>query len=190
MTQNVYNPSAFENNSGWTGPEYAYSSNNLYAYTTTKAASIDYMTYGITEEAGESVTTVEIGIEAYGDGDDYLNISVSWDGGTSWTSPIGHVPPTTDPDAPTYIDVTSGRGWTWDELSNTNFRVRVGFVEVAKGGDMYIDWLPARITSEAGAVWKQMQYDSEPPSVGWNPLKYASGTPVPAAWNKLVYEGE
>lgn len=192
MTENVYSPSAFENNDGWTGPEYAYSSNNLYASTAGKGDNVTYRDYGIASVLEEEPSKVEVGIEAYGDGDDYVEVQVSWDGGVSWTALVGHVPPTTDPDIPTYVDVTNGRTWTWDELSNANFRVRIYKRTVAKGADINLDWIPVRITSQPAVVgWRKLQYATEPPTAGvFNKLKYASEPPVPGAWNKLLYEGE
>lgn len=191
MTENIYSPSAYENNDGWTAPEYAYSSNNLYAVTAGKGDNVTYKTYGITEVSGESPTKVEVGIEAHGDGNDYVEVQISWDGGISWTSLIGHVPPTTDPDVATYLDLTNGRTWTWDELSDANFRVRIYKRTVAKGADINLDWIPVRITSQVVVGWRKLQYLSEPPTPGaFNKLKYASEPPVPGAWNKLLYEGE
>lgn len=38
--------------------------------------------------------------------------------------------------------------------------------------------------------WMQLQYFTEPQSIGWNKLRYASEPPVPGAWNKLKYTGE
>ena len=37
-------------------------------------------------------------------------------------------------------------------------------------------------------AFNALEYTTEPPSVGWNQLKYASEPPVPAAWNKLKYK--
>lgn len=152
MTENIYNPSAFENNDGWTGPEYAYSSNNLYASTEGKGDNVTYRDYGIAQVPGEDPSKVEVGIEARGDGDDYVEVQASWDGGVTWTSLVGHVPPTTDPDVPTYLDVTNGRTWTWDELSNADFRVRIYKRTTGKGAAIDLDWIPVRITSMVGAV--------------------------------------
>lgn len=50
---------------------------------------------------------------------------------------------------------------------------------------------PQIVVTFLAAGWKQLQYNTEPPTgSAWNSLKYANEPPVASSWNKLLYEGE
>jgi len=128
----------------WTNPTNAYSSNDSYATTSAKKNQEQiYHGYGFSL-SGCSIVKVEVGVEAYGDSNDYLQIQVSWDGGTNWTSIVEHPPGTEE--SLVYLDLTDGRTWAPDELSDTYFRVKLTKQFEAPGSEMYIDWVPVQVT--------------------------------------------
>lgn len=145
-TLEVRSPLDYENSFQWGGCKQAYSSNNKYAKATKEGAVVTYKGYGFEKVTNYIPIRVEVGVEGEGDGDDYIEVQVSWDGGGNWTSPVSYTPPTNDPDAPTYLDVTDGRIWIWDDLNAANFRVKVTKGTLGKKKDLKIDWLPVRVT--------------------------------------------
>jgi len=59
-------------------------------------------------------------------------------------------------------------------------------------GSSYVQFAVAPSTGEPPGptpnAFNALEYDAEPPSAGWNKLKYASEPPVPSSWNKLKYK--
>ena len=141
--------------SSWANPEYAYSSNDMYAYSSNTGLTQQYGNYGLSLPPTANITKVEVGYEAYTAGNEAIRIASSWDGGANWitvyTSPsLG----TSDPDMVSWVDLTAVANWTATMLSNGNFRLRVAVVRVGfQNSNVFLDWLPVRVT-----------YSDNPPS--------------------------
>ncbi len=80
------------------------------------------------------------------DGDNSIDVELSWDGGTTWTDAKSDDEETTDEH-----DVilgggsdTWGRDWEVDELSNDNFRVKV-ICNSSGTRTFYLEWVPIKI---------------------------------------------
>jgi len=138
----------------WSSGENAYSSNNLYASSSTANALHTYWQYGFWLVNGYTIDKVEVGIEAYAVGDDDIGIKVSWDTGVTWsTEQVYSTIPTSDPNTCAWFDFTSATVWDGDKLNDTNFRVQIRYVKVgAKADLLYLDWIPARVTYTFGDV--------------------------------------
>lgn len=105
-----------------------------------------YGTFGITGNGG-TITKVEIGYEAYSSVAQQLDLYTSSNGGSTWnaihtTANLG----TSDPNAYTYIDVTSDTTWTWTLLNDANFKYKVVTHWLSGTPTWYVDALVVRIT--------------------------------------------
>jgi len=105
-----------------------------------------YGTFGITGSG--TITKVEIGYEAYSSVAEQLDFYTSSNGGSSWntihtTANLG----TSDPNAYTYIDVTSDASWTWTLLNDANFKLKVVTRWVSGTPTWSLDALVVRITT-------------------------------------------
>lgn len=117
----------------------------------------DYWGYGITGPLGAQVTGIEVRLDAwhwrYGwwEWESYLWVELSWDGGASWTSTgygTGRLPLSET----TYVfggpsDLWGRSGWQWEDLSDSNFRVRVFGT-----GSARLDWVAVRVYFRTGLV--------------------------------------
>lgn len=74
-----------------------------------------------------------------------IEMDVSWDGGTNWSS-SKHQRALTGTETTYWIDVTSDTSWTPAKLNNSNFRVRVDGLTVGDPGDVRLDWIPVEVT--------------------------------------------
>jgi hypothetical protein len=104
-----------------------------------------YGTFGITGSG--TITKVEIGYEAYSSVAQQLDLYTSSNGGSTWnaihtTANLG----TSDPNAYTYIDVTSDTTWTWTLLNDANFKYKVVTHWLSGTPIWYVDALVVRIT--------------------------------------------
>jgi uncharacterized repeat protein (TIGR02543 family) len=145
----------------WSNGSNAYSSNNSYATSYTNNAVETYCNYGFSLGT-HIITKVEVGVESYyadEDADIWLALSVSWDGGSTWSAyTSNYLGPTSDPNSVTWFDFTSATTWTPTALNNTNFRVHVKCVTDSAedygsdpyldcyGSGQYLDWIPVRVT--------------------------------------------
>jgi hypothetical protein len=132
---------------GWATPAEAYSSNDVYARTKVENAEQEYGTYGFSLPGGSTITGVEVGFEAFFAGNEYMEITCSWDGGSNWATgqPSGTTP-ASDDDTVRWLDFTSATSWTATKLNNANFTSKIKYIFVS-GGKSYIDldWLPVRV---------------------------------------------
>jgi len=137
----VYNASA--DTGSWTNGENAYSSNNQYAETGGQGTH-DYYNYDISLSG--TINKVEVGGEYYTSGDDIVAISVSWNGGSGWSSEQQLSGKSSDDDTVEWKDFTSATDWDVDKLNNNNFRVRVKHIKSGKTDTVYLDWIPVNIS--------------------------------------------
>jgi hypothetical protein len=93
-------------------------------------------------------------------GNNSMNVELSWNGGTSWTSAKNLNNESTNSSNSGTLGNTSdtwGHTWTADELLPANFRVRVtsncsgNANPSCSGRDFYLDWIPVRV-SYTGAI--------------------------------------
>jgi hypothetical protein len=136
-------------------PTYAYGDDSLYASNMHGAGDRHlYYNYGVSLPSGSQINGIRVRVDWWlggAGGENSLGVELSWDGGTSWTA--AKVDPTETSSEHTAVlggvaDVW-GRLWTVDELSNANFRLRVGCN--CSGGaecdsrDYYLDWVAVNV---------------------------------------------
>jgi hypothetical protein len=137
------------------GPSYAYADDANGAANINGAGQghrfYGYDTSGV--PAGEAVTGIEVRLDWWLDktsSTSSVDVRLSWDGGTTWTSAKHGTTQTTTDGNPTDIlgtpSDTWGRAWTLSELSSANFRVKVVCNSSSPNRDFYLDWIPVRIT--------------------------------------------
>jgi hypothetical protein len=136
---------------GTVGATLAYASPKSYitfALRSTVPNNIFDQIYGTFEITGSgTITKVEIGYEAYSSVAQQLDLYTSSNGGSTWnaihtTANLG----TSDPNAYTYIDVTSDTTWTWTLLNDANFKYKVVTHWLSGTPTWYVDALVVRIT--------------------------------------------
>jgi hypothetical protein len=170
--QTIASPTA--NSGAWASGENAYSSNGLYASTSTNVAIHTFSQYVFTTgiDATDTIETVEVGVEAYQAGDERVNINVSWDAGTTWSGwSTQYTPPASDTDTVNWWDVTSLTTWTTTEIGKCNLMVQIRYQK--QGGTaslVSLDWIPVRVTHSSTALeetTKDPGYD-DVSVAGWN----------------------
>jgi len=135
----------------WSSFERVYSSDDSRAYESSIGHMSDAYNFSLNVPEGAGIKGIEIFSETSGDyGQDYiLEVELSWDGGTSYTSQNKQntVYGTTDT-IKTFGNSTDtwGRTWNSSEFSNDNFRVRVE--HISGGNNHYLDHLQARVYYE------------------------------------------
>ncbi|MFQ5919632.1 MAG: hypothetical protein ACE5I4_06255, partial [Thermoplasmata archaeon] len=83
--------------------------------------------FGFTLDPADEVQAVEVGIEWWRNNTaPTLNVTVSWDGGTTWAANQTATNKSADDDAVEWLDFTSATAWNASHLRNANLRVRVG----------------------------------------------------------------
>lgn len=132
----------------WLNAENAFSSNDMYASTNTDMAIQQYGVYGFDIPPGAEVIKVEVGYEAYVQGNERLGITLSWNNGTSWAPQHTSLPlVTSDPDTVIWVDFTNATNWTAEKLSSVNLLTAATAVLVGVQMDqVYLDWIPVRVT--------------------------------------------
>ncbi|MEM5793749.1 MAG: hypothetical protein QXS48_04235 [Candidatus Aenigmatarchaeota archaeon] len=128
----------------WTNPENAFSSDNLYAYTSQSGSFQDYG-YNLSIPQDAKIISVFIGFEAYASGNERLEISISYDGGNTYLGYTFDLP-SQDQNQTVWVNFTNATDWTPEKLNDTNFRVRIRSVKVGAMQPIYVDYLPINIT--------------------------------------------
>ncbi len=130
----------------WTNPTYGYSSDDLYATTSTDDAKQQYGNYSFNVPSGATINKVEVGFEAYTDENEEIGITCSWDNGTTWATEYKSGLPKSDPNTVTWVDFTTATNWTVDKLSDANFRTQAKGIAKGKMSTVYLDCIPVRVT--------------------------------------------
>jgi hypothetical protein len=106
--------------------------------------------YAISFTEGCTVKGIEVRLDWWLDnlaGAQGLDVELSWDGGTSWTSAKSD--PTESKTEHTGLlggsADTWGRAWTAADLSDANFRVRLTCKSTNNIRDFFLDWVPVRV---------------------------------------------
>lgn len=180
---NEYNyPSSHE--SGSTGDADGFESNpqNAFADGGGFASNINgagdshiFYDYGFALPTGSTVNGIEVRSDWYIDSDggtNSLDIELSWDGGTSWTSTGKKDITETDKEHIVSLGGSTdtwGRTWTADELSNTNFRVRTTMSSTAVSSrDFYLDWIPVRVYYTSDTTAPTSTFSAPSSATYWN----------------------
>ncbi|MFH0846961.1 MAG: hypothetical protein V1894_02740 [Chloroflexota bacterium] len=139
-----------------------------------------YLTYGISL-TGYLITKVEAGVEAYAASSEKVELDVTWNNGSNWSSrQTSSALGSADPDSTTWFDFTSATSWTPTTLNDANFKVRIWYLNNGAYGQVSLDYIPVRVTYRvpsgtiASAVW-----DTTVTGSGWDGL----------AWDKTLPAG-
>jgi hypothetical protein len=159
----LLNPSANAADTGGDNNGYELNPTNAYADGGGYASNIDgaadrhrYYNYGVSVPAGSTITGIEVRLDWWLDsktGTNNMDVQLSWDGGTTWTSTKRDSTETTTEHSKTLGSSTDtwGHTWTSEQLNNTNFRVRVICNSSASARDFYLDWVAVNVYYNAGA---------------------------------------
>ncbi|MDM7999197.1 MAG: MBG domain-containing protein [Dehalococcoidia bacterium] len=203
-------PSA-NSNVGWDAPWDAYSSNDLRARADRTEDIVQYYNFNIPAiPSGATIDGIEVRVEGYQDGGTtprQADISLSWDGGFSYTAGAGtgikttNMPGTTpwDEDVRSFggTSDTWGRIWATDEFTNANFRVRLDTRLASTGHYLYVDHVQVRVYYRDGTTTAVAS--SANPSTYGDPVTFTatitrmSGTGTPTGtvqfWHGAVLLG-
>ncbi|MFQ5908897.1 MAG: hypothetical protein ACE5JE_08770 [Thermoplasmata archaeon] len=96
-----------------------------------------------------SITQVEVGVEWFRNNTaPILNVTVSWDGGSTWATNQTATNKSADDNAVEWLDFTSATAWTPAKLNDANLRVRVG----TNASGARVDYVTVRATSSSGEL--------------------------------------
>ncbi len=108
-----------------------------------------FYNFGFGLPAGSTIGEIEVRTDVWADAidsDPFLCISLSWDGGASWTFP--KVTPLLTPTEVSYV-VGTGEGWGHNfvegELTDANFQVRLRPTANTQWRDYSLDWVAVRL---------------------------------------------
>lgn len=173
MTSETRSP--ISNTGSWHDPNNAHTDDLNYAYCGSGDGGYthDYDGYGFS--ASGSIVEVRVDVKGYsGDGSKHTVKTHVWDGST-W-SLVGEITSETQCDAhqfdaTSYIDTVA-------KLNAIKTRIESTGLAAGSAGSRWVRicWIPVY------AEW------SEGPSPGWNDLEFASEPPVSGAWNKVLYD--
>lgn len=151
------NPTATgEDFNQWANPANGYTSNNSYATEDTSGEQQDYYNFEFPDlSAAPSVDGIIVRIEAKRGAADVsgdIDVALSFDGGTTWTS-AKNTGALTNKDVVKTLGGTADdwdRTWSGDEFTNANFRLRI----TAKNVDtlLYVDAIDVDVYYTAAAV--------------------------------------
>jgi hypothetical protein len=148
-------------NSGWTNPSRAWDQiNNNYATRTiaknTDPDSTNYLTVNVSNasDMGGRITSVEIGIEGYGQSGDIAAYLIPYFGGTVAGGRTYTIAAATygssDDDTTKYVNITNDPNapatWTWSDVINLDVRAYGGNTNNGQARTMYIDQIRVRVT--------------------------------------------
>lgn len=144
------------NNDGFElDPTYAYSDDSRHAANADGPGDRHlYYNYGVSLPPGSSINGIRVRVDWWLDGyegDNSLGVELSWDGGISWTG----MKADTIESASEHMTVLGGatdiwgRLWMVNDLSDSNFRVRVS-CSCSGGGqcdsrDYFLDWVAVNV---------------------------------------------
>lgn len=165
---------------GWVNATYAFESDDLRAYSTTAGATQVYGNYSFALPSYAVVKRVEVGVEGYFEVDDQIYVSVSWDGGATWSAAKPGLVNATE--TLVWLDFTEAVAWTPDMLSNESFLVKVTHANVSATDAVYLDWLPVKVTFEDPSIKvRKLTYSTVIPADGQDQVVW----PVKADYFKV-----
>jgi hypothetical protein len=153
-----YDPSAAENvDASWSNISNVYGSQNSRALGTDVSNNSPFTVkdFNIVVDSADVIDDIEVWVDALNSSntaDSRLNVELSWDGGSSWTTAFTSFQLQTSDNmfkigaGPTDW---GGHVFTPSELSNANFRVRVSPQNATATADMQVDAVYVKVTSTA-----------------------------------------
>jgi hypothetical protein len=141
-----------------TNPDNAYSDSFGFAANLSNGTEGDltdrhiYYNYGFDIPSGSTIQGIQVRLDWHLNsllGDNSMGVSLSWDGGTNWTTTKTDTEETIGTDHTAYLGGTSdtwGETWEADDFSDGNFRVRVEcYSSEADVRNFYLDWVPVEV---------------------------------------------
>jgi hypothetical protein len=116
---------------GWTNPNNAFAADDVYTTATTDNDDQGYRNFGLAIPPGSIIDGIQVQVDALrsstGSGNWQVQVRLSWNGGTNWTSRQGTPTLTTSEQTYTLGGVSDTWGHTWDptELTDANFRLEI-----------------------------------------------------------------
>jgi hypothetical protein len=90
---------------------------------------------------------VEVGFEAFAASSEKVEIDVTWNNGTNWSSrQTSAALGSADPGTTTWFDFTAATSWTPATLNDANFKARIWYLNNGAFGAVSLDYLPLRVT--------------------------------------------
>jgi hypothetical protein len=138
---------------GFTNPDNAFSSDDVYATVDVDGRQQEYANFGLSIPDGATITGIQVRVEAHhstGSGTRRFYVQLSWDSGSSWapTTPsstyrtgnfgTGDLSRTVGGSSNTW-----GRTWSADDFTDANFRVRL--TSNLGSGTLSIDHVAVRV---------------------------------------------
>jgi hypothetical protein len=146
-----------DNNGFEVNPTNAYADASGYAENVNGAADRHrYYNYGISIPAGSAINGIEVRLDWWLDsktGTNSMDVQLSWDGGTTWTSTKRDSTESTSEHSKTLGSSTDKWGrtaWTTTELSDANFRVRLISNSTDANRDFRLDWVAVKVYYSGG----------------------------------------
>ncbi|MDQ2691278.1 MAG: M14 family metallopeptidase [Chloroflexota bacterium] len=109
-----------------------------------------FSNYGFNVPAGSTIQGIEVKLNSRVDsttGSPRFCVQLSWNGGTSWTSPITSATLSTSETVYTVGGVTNtwGRTWSNADFNDANFRLRLVMVASNTSRDFSLDWVGVQV---------------------------------------------
>jgi hypothetical protein len=142
--------------SGFTNPTRAYTDGVNYA-SAVSGRRHRYYNYGISIPGGCSISGIQVRLDWWLTntlGINTMSAELSWNGGTSWTTPVKTDGVETTTEHTGLLGGASdawGRTWTASELGNANFRARLttscvpNGLEICFAPSFRLDWVPVTV---------------------------------------------
>ncbi|HIH24190.1 TPA: hypothetical protein HA251_04110, partial [Candidatus Woesearchaeota archaeon] len=142
-------------NDGWDHPSWAYASDDSRARANEYDDVVLYLQFGSSIPAGATIDGIEVRVEGYTTGQRQAAVSLSWNGGTSFTSGSNGIRTTNvnfqafspwDDSLSTLGGSTTnwGRTWATSDFSGSNFRIKLDATGPTTG-DIYVDHVQIRV---------------------------------------------
>ena len=139
---------------GWTTCTRAFANDALRA-TANANLSVNvtgqWREYNISLPANATIKNVTVRTDFFATNNGYLNVRVSWDGGTTFGA--GHIVGTSTSEKTYFIDVINDTLWNFTKLNNANFRVNATCFYLDNitnatntSTTCSLDWIPVNVT--------------------------------------------
>ena len=178
------NPTKSTSTNNFNNADYAYSDGDGYANTVNPTQNATYYGYNFNIAAGNLVNGITVQLDAWqsgGAGKGYLDVQLSNDGGSTWTT-ARRIPSTgflATTETTYYAGDSSdtwGLSWTIAQLNSDASRVRVTAQKDGGSNPAWrLDWIPVTVTYS-----EPTQTDTTPPTTAIS----LSGTPGNNGWYK------
>ncbi|NNF08318.1 MAG: DNRLRE domain-containing protein, partial [Candidatus Eisenbacteria bacterium] len=149
----------------WTDPARAYASDTEFARENRNGDAQDWYDFHFQIPAGATIKGIQINVEGNNQGEaNGVDIDLSWDGGTSYTSSgKGAIWPISMVDS---IEIFGGpadgwgRTWSPSEFENGNFRIRLTRKGAVDSHDFHVNHIEANVSYDSDTYVTQSVQDS------------------------------